>query len=248
MDHGEPLGVIHGELLCEAVDIHPGERVLDVVAGDGAASLAAARRGADVIAMDAAEHPLESAARIAAAYALPLSTRIADAQDLPFAEDTFDVVLSTFGAMFVPDQQRVADELVRVCRPGGRIGVLSWPPASLIGDVCRATERHMPPPLGGRSPIDWGTEARLRDLFDNQISSLRVTTRSLTFRFRTAPQMLDWLRSCYRPTRVVFERLDGGGRGRFVAELTEISTTYNRADDGTFVAPTDYVEAVAVVR
>jgi SAM-dependent methyltransferase len=248
MDRGEPLGVIQGELLCEAVDIHPGERVLDVVAGNGAASLAAARRGADVIAVDSAERSLESAARLAAAYGLPLSTRIADAQDLPFDEDTFDAVLSTFGAMLVPDQQRVADELVRVCRPGGRIGVVSWPPASLIGDVSRATDRYLPPPLGARSPIDWGAEDRLRELFGNRISSLRLATRSFTFRYRSAAQMLDWLRRCFRPTQVVFESLDGDGQGRFLADLAEISTAYNRADDGTFVAPTDYVEVVAVVR
>lgn len=146
------LAILHGELLCEAADVHPGERVLDIAAGHGAASLAAARRWADVTATDPGEHLLESAKRAADAQGLALHTQVADPQDLPFDDDTFDLVLSAFGAMFAPDQQAVADELVRVCRPGGRIGLVNWAPKSLIGDVLRATGRHVPPPRTSDRP------------------------------------------------------------------------------------------------
>ena len=242
------LGILHGELLCEAVDIHPGERVLDVVAGNGAASLAAARRWADVTATDLVEDLLESAARVAAAADLPLRTQVADAQDLPFDDDTFDVVLSAFGATFAPGQQRVADELVRVCRPGGRIGMANWAPLSLIGEVARTTDRHIAQPPGLRPAIEWGSEDRLRELFGNRITSLRIETRTFTFRYRSPEHMLDWFRSWYAPTRVTFDSLDAAGRTRLATDLIDVSTAHNRADDGTFVAPSDYVEIVAVVR
>jgi SAM-dependent methyltransferase len=244
---GSP-GILHGELLCEAVDVHPGERVLDVAAGNGAASLAAARRWADVIATDFVEHPLDSATRVAQAYGLPLRTQVADAQDLPFEDDTFDVVLSTFGAMFAPDQQRVADELLRVCRPGGRIGMVNWAPVSLIGDVFRVTAKHVPPPAGVRPAIEWGEQGRLRELFGNRIRSLRVTTRQFTFRYRSPEHMLEWFHGWYGPTKVACESLDTDGQRRLATELLATYSSYNRADDGTLVAPSDYVEVVAVVR
>ena len=245
-----PPAILHGELLCEAVDVHPGERVLDVAAGNGAASLAAARRWADVTATDSGEHLLESAQRAAGAQGLALHTQVADPQDLPFDDDTFDVVLSTFGAMFAPDQQAVADELVRVCRPGGRIGLVNWAPKSLIADVLRATGRQVPPAAGLRPAIEWGSEDRLRELFANRISGLNIQTRQLTFRYRTPERMLDWFRSWYGPTQVAFASLgaDADARDRLAADLIAVCNSYNRADDGTLVAPSDYVEVVAVVR
>ena len=243
-----PPAILHGELLCEAVDVHPGERVLDVAAGNGAASLAAARRSADVTATDFGEHLLESAKRAADAQGLALHTQVADPQDLPFDDDTFDVVLSAFGAMFAPDQQAVADELVRVCRPGGRIGLANWAPQSLIADVLRATGRQVPPPAGLRPAIEWGSEDRLRELFANRISALNIQTRQLTFRYRTPERMLDWFRSWYGPTQVAFASLGAGARARLAADLIAVCNSYNRADDGTLVAPSDYVEVVAVVR
>lgn len=242
------LGVLHGELLCEALDVRPGERVLDVAAGNGAAALAAARRWAEVTATDFVDHLLDSARRVADAYGLTLTTRVADAQCLPFDDDSFDVVMSTFGAMFAPDQQRVADELVRVCRPGGRIGMVNWAPASLIGDVFAVTGRHVPPPPGLRPAIQWGSEERLRELFGHQISELRIETRQFTFRYRSPEHMLEWFRSWYGPTQAAFAALDEDSRIRLAAELIDVYSSYNRADDGTLVAPSDYVEVIAVVR
>lgn len=242
------LGTIHGELLCEAVDIHPGERVLDVAAGSGAAAVAAARRWADVIATDLVEHLLDSTRLIAEAFGLSVRTQAADAQHLPFEDDSFDVVMSTFGSMFAPDQQAVADEAVRVCRPCGRIGLVTWTPTSLMGDVFRVTERHVPPPPGLRGAVEWGKEERIRELFGNRINSLRLATRQFTFRYRSPRHMLEYFRSWDGPTRVAFETLDAEGQDRLAADLLEVYATYNRATDGTLVAPSEYLETVATVR
>ena len=242
------LAILHGELLCETLDIHPGERVLDVAAGNGCAALAAARRWAEVTATDFVDHLLASAQQVADGYGLALTTQVADAQDLPFEDDSFDAVVSTFGAMFAPDQQAVADELVRVCRPGGRIGMCNWTPDSLIGDVFATTGRHVPPPAGLRPAIGWGTEERLRELFANRISSLRIETRPFIFRYRSPEHMLEYFRAWYGPTQVAFASLDDEGRSRLAADLVDVYSKYNRADDGTLVAATDYAEVIAVVR
>lgn len=242
------LGIMHGELLCEALDIHPGERVLDIAAGNGAAAVAAARRWADVVATDLVAHLLDSARLVADAFGLSVRTQLADAQDLPFDDDSFDVVMSTFGSMFAPDQQAVADEAIRVCRPCGRIGLATWAPASLMGDVLKVTERRVPPPPGLRSATEWGTEERIRELFGNRINSLRIATRQFTFRYRSPQHMLEYFRTWDGPTRAVFEALDAGGRAGLAADLLEVYATYNRATDGTLVAPSEYLETVATVR
>jgi len=240
--------MLHGDLLCEAVDIHPGERVLDVAAGNAAAALAAARRLADVIMVDVVGRRLDAARRVADSFDLPLTTRVAHAHDLPFDDDTFDSVLSAFGAMFAPNQQRVADELVRVCRPGGRIGMVNWAPVSLIGDVFRATSHRAPSPAACRPAIEWGSEGRLRALFGNRVRTLCIETRQLVFRYRSPEHMLGWFRSSFGPTKAAFARLDADERERLAADLVAVYRSYNRADDGTLVAPSDYVEVVAVVR
>ena len=233
-------GSLHGELLCEALDIHPGERVLDVATGSGTAALAAARRWADVIAVDLVDHLLDSAQRIAEAFGLSVCTQHADAQDLPFEDDSFDVVMSTFGSMFSPDQQAVADEAVRVCRPCGRIGLAAWVPASLGGEVCKVT--------GLPRAVEWGTKERIRELFGNRINALRITTRQLTFRYRSPQHMLEYLRTWDGPTMAAFDALEAGDQDRLAADLLDVYATYNRATDGTLVAPSDYLEIVATVR
>lgn len=241
------LVVLPPELLCEAVDVHPGERVLDVAAGNGAASLAAARRWAEVTALDFVDHLLESARTAAEVHGLELRTQVGDAQELPFADDSFDVVLSTYGAMFAPDQQRVADELVRVCRPGGRIGMTNWTPDSMLGDIFRTIGAHVPPPPGLRPATQWGTEDRLRELFGDRIGSLRVRIRQFTFRFRSPDHMLDYYRTWFGPTKVAFGNLDADGRTRLAADLLAVYRKHNRATDGTVAAPSDYAEVVATV-
>jgi SAM-dependent methyltransferase len=240
------LLVLHGELLAESVDIHPGDRVLDVGGGTGTASLAAARRFADVTCTDFVPELLEQAERRAEAEGLAMATQVADAQSLPFDDNSYDIVISTFGAMFAPDQQRVADELVRVCRGGGRIGMANWAPASMMGEVFRATGKHVPPPPGVQPVFNWGDEAKVRELFGDRISSLRVIPRDLTWRFRSPEHMLEYMRDWYGPTTVAFGALDGDGQQALAADSLDVYRSHNRSGDDTLVAPSAYVEVIAV--
>lgn len=241
--------VIVGELLCQEVDVHAGERVLDVAAGSGNAALAAARRGARVTASDIAEAPLELARRRADVEGLALQTEVADAQALPFENASFDVVLSTFGAMFAPDQQRVADELTRVCRPGGRIGLANWTPQGLVGSSLGIVHRHVPPPpaaAGLRSPLEWGTAARLRQLLVDRVVGLRTRQRATDVCVASAADLVAVNRACRGPTRAAFAQLDQPGQARLATDLATDLERFNRARDGTFAAAAEYLEAVAV--
>src|SRR5215207_6978203 len=177
---------ITGELLCEAVDLRPGQRVLDVAAGNGNATLAAARRWADVTSTDYVPALLERGRTRAAAEGLPVIFQHADAEDLPFADGSFDVVLSVFGVMFTPNQEQAAQELLRVCRPGGKIGLANWTPDGFIGHVFRTIGKYVPPPPGVKPPSLWGTEQRLHELFGDGIADLTVNRRMFVFRYRSA--------------------------------------------------------------
>jgi SAM-dependent methyltransferase len=243
------VGVLPGELLCEAVDIHPGEVVVDVAADEGGAALAAARRGAVVVATDRAGDVLGAIASVADACGLRVHTEVADAENLPFQDETFDAVLSAFGATFPLDRQRVADELLRVCRPSGRIGIASWPAASLIGDVLRAVDTRLPSVSEGMAgALEWGDEARLGKLFGNRINALRIEARPITFRYRSPEHLLEWLQTRFGPTKSAFDRLGEAGGTALAHDLVAIHQAYNRADDGTVVAPSNYIEVVAIVR
>jgi SAM-dependent methyltransferase len=240
------LNPLAAELLCESLDLPPGERVLDVAGGTGNAALAAARRWAEVTVTDFVPHLLEHAQRRAQVEGLPLTVRVADAQDLPFKDSSYDVVLSTFGVMFVPDQQRTADELVRVCRPGGRIGMANWTPDCMMAEVFRTTGRHVPPPTGLRSVFDWGDKARLRELFGDRIRSLRLVPRELTWRFLSPDHMLEYLRTWYGPTKAAFAAVDEDRQQALAADLLAVYRKYNRSGDDTLIAPSSYVEVIAV--
>src|SRR3954454_12345980 len=242
------LLVLHGELLAESIDIHPGERVLDVGGGTGTASLAAARRFADVTCTDFVPDLLDQAKRRAESEGLPIATQVADAQNLPFEDSSYDVVISTFGAMFAPDQQRVADEIVRVCRPGGRIGMANWAPGSMMNEVFAATGRRVPPPPGVQPVFNWGDEAKVRELFSDRVSSLEFVPRDLVWRFPSPEHMLDFFRDLYGPTQVAFGALDEAGQESLSNDLLDVYRKHNRADDGTLVAPSAYVEVIAVKR
>jgi ubiquinone/menaquinone biosynthesis C-methylase UbiE len=237
---------IVGELLCETVDVRPGERVLDVAAGTGNTALAASRRWCEVTASDFVPELLEIAQRRADCEGLPLETRVGDVQHLPFEDTSFDVVLSSFGAIFGPDQQRTADELVRVCRHGGRIGMANWIPDGLVGDMFRVTATHVPPPPGLRPAVEWGTEARLRELFENRIASLAIVPRELVFRSYSAEHMLEWFRTWSGPTMTAFAALDVTGQQELATDLLAVFERYNRSGERTLIAPSAYIEAVAV--
>ena len=241
--------VLAGELLSRSLEIHAGERVLDVAAGSGSTAIAAARRGARATATDFVPALLEAAAVRAEAETLPLETVVADAQDLPFEDGSFDVVVSTFGVMFAPDRQLAADELLRVCRPGGRIGLANWTPEGLIGRYSAVSARHVPPPAGApplASPLEWGTEAGLQALFGDRVTNLRATRQTTDLCAESARAMVDYNRTWFGPTRVGFSQLDDARAERFAADLAAELERFNQATDGTLVAPAEYLEVVAV--
>jgi len=240
---GTTLQIV-GEQLCEAADLRAGERVLDVAAGNGNAALAAARRWADVTASDSVPALLARAGERAAAERLDIAFQEADAEALPFADGRFDLVLSTFGVMFTPDQERAAAELVRVCRPGGRIALANWTPEGFIGQLFRTVGAHVPPPAGLRSPAQWGTRARLAELFEPHASSLRSAPREFVFRYRSPTHWLDIFRSYYGPVLKAFAALEPAARTALEQALLDLVARRNRAHDGTMVVPSEYLEVV----
>src|SRR5688500_18787217 len=239
---GTTLQIV-GESLCEAVDVAAGWRVLDVAAGNGNASLAAARRGCDVVAADYVDDLLERARRRAEAEGLPLTTQVADAEDLPFEDGTFAAVLSTFGVMFAPNPERAAAELLRVCRPGGRIGLANWAPDSFVGGMFRIVGAHVPPAAGVPSPMTWGNEDRLHELFAGA-AKVDVARRQFVFRYWSAQHFFDVFHTCYGPMVKAWAALDEAGRTSFETQLVQLADDHNRNTDGTLSVPSDYLEVV----
>ena len=233
-----------GESLCEALDLRAGERVLDVAAGNGNATLAAARRWCDVVSTDYVPALLERARARASAERLPVQFEQADAEDLPYADESFDVVVSTFGVMFTPDQEKAAAEMARVCKQGGRIGLANWTPTSFIGELFKLMGRYVPPPAGVKPPSLWGTEERLRELFSNRIDSIAIEHKEFVFRYRSAAHWLEVFRTFYGPMQKAFGTLDATMQASLAADLIALAERFNRASDGSLVAPGQYVEVV----
>jgi SAM-dependent methyltransferase len=240
---GTTLQIV-GEELCEALDLRAGQQVLDVAAGNGNAALAAARRWCEVTAVDYVPALLARAGERARAERLAIALREGDAEALPFADASFDVVVSTFGVMFTPDQERAAGELVRVCRPGGRIGLANWTPDGFIGQLFRTIGQHLPPPAGARSPALWGTRARLEELFAAPASNIRLAQRSFVFRYRSPAHWLEVFRTWYGPLLKAFAALDGAGQTALERDIVGLIARFNRAGDGAVVVPGDYLEVV----
>jgi SAM-dependent methyltransferase len=242
---GTTLQIV-GESLSEAVDIQAGERVLDIAAGNGNASLAAARRGAAVTASDYVTSLLDRAQARAASEGLVIATERADAEALPFADGDFDVVLSTFGVMFAPNQDRAASELVRVARPGGRIGLANWTPAGFIGQMFKTVGRYVSPPAGVRPTVEWGDEDRLRELFGNDVESLAADRRHFVFRYRSAQHLVDTFRTYYGPVLKAFAAVDEATRPALERDLLALAEEFNTSTTGTLRIPSEYLEVVAV--
>lgn len=239
---------IVSERLCEAVDLHAGQQVLDVATGSGNTAIAAARRWTEVTGVDYVPALLERGRERAAAERLNIAFVEGDAEDLPFADESFDAVLSTFGVMFAPDQERAAAEMLRVCRPGGKIGMANFPPTSLAGGFFRAAARYALPPRGVKAPVLWGTEDRLRDLFGHAMKSLTVTTQDVKLRYESAQHWLEFFRTYFGPIRLVHEGLSDAKQVRFGDDLIELVTEANISGDDTLVAPVEYAEVVVVKR
>jgi ubiquinone/menaquinone biosynthesis C-methylase UbiE len=240
--------LIMSELLCEAVDLRPGQMVLDVATGSGNTALAAARRFGEVTGIDYVPALLERGRERATAERLEVVFREGDAEDIPFPDASFDVVLSTIGVMFAPDQRKAAGELLRVCKPGGKIGLTSWTPDSFAGKMPDVFGRYVPPPPGLEPPTLWGTEEQVRELFDGGVERLRTARRSFVFRYRSVQHYLQMLQSYLGPTREAFRRLDPVEKENLVGDLADFVNGFNRSGDETMVVPSDYLEVVMTRR
>jgi SAM-dependent methyltransferase len=244
---GTTLQIV-GEDLCEAVDLRAGQKVLDVAAGNGNATLAAARRWCDVTSTDYVPELLRRGRERAQAERLDVEFREADAEALPFGDASFDVVLSTFGIMFTADHDKAAAEMVRVCRPGGRIGMANWTPEGFIGQLFKTLGQHLPPPAGARSPALWGSPARLRELFEPQASALEMKPRHFVFRYRSAAHWLDVFRGYYGPLLKAFAALPADGQAALTRDIEALIARFNRSGDSTVVVPSEYLEVVITRR
>jgi ubiquinone/menaquinone biosynthesis C-methylase UbiE len=242
-----PLVVV-SEHLCETVDLRAGQRVLDVACGSGNTAIAAARRNTSVDGIDYVPALLERARERAQAERIEIEFREGDAEALPFPDGAFDVVLSTFGNMFAPDHRRSAAELLRVCRPGGRIGLACWTPDGKIGEMFRLVTQVNPPPAGLQPPMLWGTEAHLRDLFGEAISDLQVTPRTFFMRYQSPEHWLEFHQTHFGPLHSAFGQLAPDDQQRFAKEMLQWLNASNIATDDTLVIPCDYLEIVATRR
>jgi ubiquinone/menaquinone biosynthesis C-methylase UbiE len=240
---GTTLQIV-GEELCEALDLRAGQRVLDVAAGNGNVSLAAARRWCDVVATDYVPALLVRARERAEAERLPLTVQEADAEALPFANGSFDVVVSTFGVMFTPDQERAASELLRVCRRGGKIGLANWTPDGYIGQMFKTIGRHMPPPAGIRPPSLWGQREHLDHLFGHGVTSIQARRKHFVFRYRSPEHCLEVFKTFYGPVLKTFAALQPEAQEALRKDLLWLISEFNRSGDETMVVPSEYLEVV----
>jgi SAM-dependent methyltransferase len=240
---GTTLQIV-GETLCEALDLRSGSRVLDVAAGNGNATLAAARRWCDVTSTDYVPSLLESGQARARAEGHAIMFQQADAEKLPFPDASFDVVMSTFGVMFTPNQHAAASELARVCKPGGKIGLANWTPESFVGRLFRTIGKYIPPAAGVPSPALWGTRARLDELFAGSAQQIRITRREFTFRYRSPMHWIEVFRAYYGPMNRTFSALDAGKQAAFTQDLLMLMEHGNRSGDHTLVLPSEYLEVV----
>jgi len=244
---GTTLQIV-GEELCEALDLRAGQKVLDVAAGNGNVTLAAARRWCDVVSTDYVPSLLDRGRLRAAADGLSVEFMEEDAEALSFNSNTFDVVVSTFGVMFTPDQDKAAAELLRVCKTGGKIGLANWTPEGFIGQVFKTLGKYLPPPAGAKSPALWGTQARITELFGTTAAAIRVEKRQFAFRYRSPEHFLDVFKSYYGPILKAFSALDDANQKALRNDLLALIGRMNRADDGTMVVPSEYLEVVIVKR
>lgn len=234
------------ERLCDIIDLRADEQVLDVATGSGNAAIAAARRMTSVTGVDYVPSLLERGRQRAQAEGVSVTFIEGDAEALPVDDGAYDVVLSTVGVMFAPNQQQAANELLRALRPGGRIGLANWTPEGWIGELLRTVGRHVAPPAGVRSPSYWGTEDGVRSLLGSGTSSLEMSRQMFVWRFASGQQFLDLFRDFYGPTFKAFEALDESGKQALAEDLLQTVTRYATHENGTLLIPAEYLEVVAV--
>jgi len=244
---GATLQII-GEDLCEAMDLRSGQKVLDVAAGNGNVTLAAARRWCDVTSTDYVPALLAKGRERAQAEGWTIDFKEADAEALPFANETFDAIVSTLGVMFTANHDKAAAEMLRVCRRGGKIGMANWTPEGFIGQLFKTIGKHMPPPPGVKSPALWGTQAHLAHLFEAEAASLQIVSKEFTFRYRSAQHWIDVFRNYYGPVHKTFGALPPASQAALASDLLALIERFNRAKDGTMVVPSEYLEVVITRR
>jgi ubiquinone/menaquinone biosynthesis C-methylase UbiE len=246
---GTTLQIV-GEELCEALDLHSGQMVLDVAAGNGNVSLAAARRWCDVVSTDYVPALLDRGRERADADRLKIDFQAADAEALPFADNTFDAVVSTFGVMFTPNQEQAASEMIRVCRPGGKIGLANWTPEGFIGQLFRTLGQYVPPPAGVKSPALWGKRDRVVELFGPAASSIQATPRNFAFRYRSAEHFMEIFKTYYGPMLKAFATLDAAPQDQAAlhADITALMGRFNVSGGKAMVVPSEYLEVVITRR
>ncbi len=244
---GSTLQIV-GEQLCEALDLRSGQSVLDVAAGNGNVSLAAARRWCDVVSTDYVPSLLEGGRRRATADGLPVEFKVEDAEALSFSNNAFDAVVSTFGVMFTPDQDKAAAELLRVCKHGGKIGLANWTPEGFIGQLFKVIGKHLPPPPGAKSPALWGTKARVEEMFGAAAVSIKVEQRDFAFRYRSPEHFIEVFKTYYGPMLKAFAALGEAAQQELRSDLLGLIQRMNRAEDGTMVVPSEYLEIVITKR
>jgi SAM-dependent methyltransferase len=235
---------ITGELLAEACDLRCDEKVLDVAAGNGNATLAAARRGCVVTSTDYVKELLDRGMDRARAERLTVNFQVADAEALPFPDQSYDAVVSTFGVMFTPRQETAAAELLRVCKPQGRIGLANWTPDGFIGQVFKILGRYVPPPAGARSPSLWGTEERIREFFQEDALDISIRCAVFNFRYRSPAHFIEVFRTWYGPIHKAFAALPADQANSLNDDLTQLLIDSNRAAPGSLVVPSEYLEIV----
>jgi ubiquinone/menaquinone biosynthesis C-methylase UbiE len=244
---GSTLQIV-GEELCEALDLKAGSKVLDVAAGNGMVTLAAARRWCEVTSTDYVPALLELGRARAEAEGVSVTFKEADAENLPFADASFDVVLSTFGVMFTPNQDKAAAELLRVCRRGGQIGLANWTPDGFIGQVFKVLGKYLPPPAGAKSPAMWGMRARITEMFGVEASSIKAETRNFMFRYRSTEHFLDVFKTFYGPVLKAFAALEPAKQNELRDDLSALIARLNCSGDGTMIVPGEYLEVVVTKR
>lgn len=244
---GTTLQIV-GEQLCEALDVRAGQKVLDVAAGNGNATLAAARRWCDVTSTDYVPALLSRGRERAAAERLKVEFQEADAEALPFPDASFDVVMSTFGVMFTPDQDKAAAELMRVCKHGGKIGLANWTPDGFIGQIFKTIGKHLPPPAGVKSPALWGTKARIEEMIGPQAASITCEARHFVFRYRSPEHWMQVFKTYYGPLLKAFGALDPAAQTALTADITAQIGRFNRSGDSAVVVPSEYMEIVITRR
>jgi ubiquinone/menaquinone biosynthesis C-methylase UbiE len=244
---GATLQIV-GESLCEALDLRAGQTVLDVAAGNGNVTLAAARRWSDVTSTDYVPALLERGRARAAADGLKIEFKEADAEALPFKDNSFDVVVSTFGVMFTPNQDKAAAEMLRVCKPGGKIGLANWTPNGFIGQLFKTIGQHLPPPAGVKSPLLWGTRERIQDMFGPKAASIETLPHNFMFRYRSAEHWIDVFKTYYGPMLKAFAALQPSAQQALHDDIVALIARFNRSGDSTMVAPGEYLEVIVTKR